>query len=526
MSSGDPTARAPGLVRAALRKARANLTGPEPLRFEDPLSGALSWLRKHSLPQQGIAVTSAVGAPAYAEVTGYLIPTLLHWGEHELAGVYARWLLSAQRPDGAWADPSGSAPYTFDTGQILKGLLAMRGRMPEVEGAVRRGCDWILEQVQPDGRVTTPDTSQWDLPGGGRVPEAIHLYALQPLRVAAQIYDEARYDEAVEHALSYYLARPGLTQFNTLSHFHAYIVEALIDLGHPGPAVEAMVAVEALQRRDGSIPAYPQVRWTCSTGIAQYAVIWYKLGQREPAQRAFSFLRTLQNPSGGFFGSYGRGANYFPDREISWAVKYYLDALHEQLRSDFVGDSTAYPPTVDGDDGRFRLLHETVTAAAPKRALDAGCGSGRFARRILEQHPQLELHGLDVSQERLDRLPPEMRPAPGSLLDLPYADGFFDLVYCIETLEHAVNMTAAVGELCRVVRPGGTLLIIDKNRRAGTEHGLRPAQWETWFVDSELQALLEARGFSVEVQRNLPYDDRDGSDELFLGWVARAGHDT
>ena len=114
MNSGNPPARAPGqLVRAALRKARATFAGPEPLRFEDPLSAALAWLQKHTRPGQGIAVSSAADAPAYAEVTGYLIPTLLDWGEHELASAYARWLLSVQRPDGAWADPSGSAPYTF-----------------------------------------------------------------------------------------------------------------------------------------------------------------------------------------------------------------------------------------------------------------------------------------------------------------------------------------------------------------------------------------------------------------------------
>jgi malonyl-CoA O-methyltransferase len=160
---------------------------------------------------------------------------------------------------------------------------------------------------------------------------------------------------------------------------------------------------------------------------------------------------------------------------------------------------------------------------APRRVLDAGCGSGRFARRLLEQYPHLEVHGVDVSQARLNRLPREVHPARGSLLDLPYAASFFDLVYCIETLEHAVNMPAAVRELCRVVRPGGTLLIIDKNRQATGEHGLRPAQWETWFVDSELQALLEAQGFSVEVRHGLPYDGRDGSDGLFLGWLARAG---
>jgi malonyl-CoA O-methyltransferase len=35
---------------------------------------------------------------------------------------------------------------------------------------------------------------------------------------------------------------------------------------------------------------------------------------------------TLQNPSGGFFGSYGEGGRYFPAEEISWAPKYFIDA--------------------------------------------------------------------------------------------------------------------------------------------------------------------------------------------------------
>ena len=32
--------------------------------------------------------------------------------------------------------------------------------------------------------------------------------------------------------------------------------------------------------------------------------------------------------SGGFFGSYGKGANYFTKEEISWAVKFFIDAEH------------------------------------------------------------------------------------------------------------------------------------------------------------------------------------------------------
>jgi hypothetical protein len=49
---------------------------------------------------------------------------------------------------------------------------------------------------------------------------------------------------------------------------------------------------------------------------------------------AMDGMRLLQNPSGGFWGSYGvpdlkkdpSGVWYFPTSEISWAVKFFLDA--------------------------------------------------------------------------------------------------------------------------------------------------------------------------------------------------------
>ena len=77
---------------------------------------------------------------------------------------------------------------------------------------------------------------------------------------------------------------------------------------------------------DGTIPAYPGADWTSSTGTAQLAVAWLKLGRRQPALRALQSLERLQHESGGFFGSYGHNAIYFTNEEISWAVKFFIDA--------------------------------------------------------------------------------------------------------------------------------------------------------------------------------------------------------
>lgn len=479
---------------------------------------ALSWVKRYSIDGGGVAVSSR-NLLSYPEVTGYYIPTLITWGERELACSFARWLVSVQNRDGSWSDPNGHIPYTFDTGQILKGLVALLDTLPELETPVRKGCDWLLTQVLDSGRVVTPDTSQWVLPGNRIVPEAIHLYALAPLREAGERFGNRNYLDALADGLDYYTADPDLTSFTTLSHFHAYIIEALIDLGRTDIAADGMKAISRLQKRSGSVPAYSTVRWVCSTGLFQYALIWYRLGEVRKGDRAFAAAARLQNASGGFFGSYGLGASYFPRAEISWAVKYFLDALHWKIRAEFNNDATIFPDFISENDGRYHLVADVARAINATRIMEAGCGKGRFLQRLGEDFPSSSLAGLDLSAQMLSSLPASVTPLLGSLLDIPCPDNAYDFVYCVEALEHAVNVAGAVRELCRVVAPEGALLIIDKNReRIGS---LKIAEWEQWFTPHEITHLLSDNGFSVEEHYNIPYDRNDGSDGLFIGWIAR-----
>ncbi|MEJ2564782.1 MAG: hypothetical protein P8141_02250 [Gammaproteobacteria bacterium] len=142
------------------------------------------------------------------------------------------------------------------------------------------------------------------------------------------------YIEAANFVLSFYKRQEDLVPFNRLSHFHAYAMEALCELDEIELARRGMADVEKSQRRDGSVPAYPNVEWVCSTGIAQYAIVWYRLGHKDRADRAIRYLEKIQNKSGGFFGSYGKGAQYISGAEISWAVKYFLDAYLLMLRGE------------------------------------------------------------------------------------------------------------------------------------------------------------------------------------------------
>jgi malonyl-CoA O-methyltransferase len=290
---------------------------------------ARKWIFANRVDNAGICRTHNHRVP-YPEVTGYYIPTLLAWGEKDLALSFARWLAAVQNPDGSWSDYLGRAPYTFDTGQALKGLLALVDDSPEFEGPVRKGCDWMLGRMEESGRVTTPDKSLWG--GQHPIPEAIHLFALAPLAEAGRRWGEPRWTRAVSRALAYYLDQEGLTDFNSLTHFHAYIIEGLVDLGRDERAKKGMEGPAALLDRLGFVPGERDLSWCCSTGLLQYAVVWHKLGDRVRGGRAFDYACGLQNETGGFFGSYGEGADYHPADEIAWAVKFFLDAMWWKTR--------------------------------------------------------------------------------------------------------------------------------------------------------------------------------------------------
>ncbi|MFP4380624.1 MAG: glycosyltransferase [Candidatus Sumerlaeia bacterium] len=331
-----------------LRTIKRKLTRTEPVPLHDiPAEEkcarrALKWLHYHSLEQGGI-VHSPQAPRVYPEVTGYCIPTLLEAGENSLALQYGQRLLELQNSDGSWNGFDCEEAYTFDVGQILKGLMTIYLKRDNLPGklddaiyvkALHRGCNWLMSQIAPDGRITTPDKHALDIPGRGEVPEAFYLYTLRPLIDAARDFSKPEYEDAARRAIAFYKQDENLGSFNTLSHFHAYIVEALIDLEETDLARRAMEKIAEFQNAAGAVPAWPDAQWVCSTGLAQYALCWLKLGEAERAHQAYLWLCSRQNLSGGFYGSYGKDAEYFPKSEISWAVKYFLDVFYFLRRDE------------------------------------------------------------------------------------------------------------------------------------------------------------------------------------------------
>ncbi|HKX04592.1 MAG TPA: class I SAM-dependent methyltransferase [Methylomirabilota bacterium] len=101
------------------------------------------------------------------------------------------------------------------------------------------------------------------------------------------------------------------------------------------------------------------------------------------------------------------------------------------------------------------------------RVLNLGCGTGGF--NVAADGAGAESWGIDTSVDaiRICTLRRELgsggRYMTAAAEALPFRDGTFDLVYCLSTLEHVMEVEAAVREMVRVLGSGGVLMLYAPN---------------------------------------------------------------
>lgn len=89
----------------------------------------------------------------------------------------------------------------------------------------------------------------------------------------------------------------------------------------------------------------------------------------------------------------------------------------------------------------------------PNTVLDVGCGEGFTLMRLHKEKIGKKLSGIDNMEQAIKlgkKLHPQFKIEKGDIYKLPYKDNSFDLVLCMEVLEHLENPVAALKELKRV----------------------------------------------------------------------------
>jgi ubiquinone/menaquinone biosynthesis C-methylase UbiE/uncharacterized protein YbaR (Trm112 family) len=155
--------------------------------------------------------------------------------------------------------------------------------------------------------------------------------------------------------------------------------------------------------------------------------------------------------------------------------------------------------------------------------LDVATGTGRLPLALLNEGFAGQIIGLDLSQNMLHQAHTKLEPYGDQVYlvwqdasSLPFDDGAFDSVTCLESLEFLPQPIEALAEMVRVLAPGGILFLTNRVGRESrllpgraiprplfeqvlASHPLRDVQVRHWQVDYDLamarkDGYLEAKG--------------------------------
>ena len=146
------------------------------------------------------------------------------------------------------------------------------------------------------------------------------------------------------------------------------------------------------------------------------------------------------------------------------------------------------------------MAFEAVAEAEPRRVLEVGCGRGELAERIATEL-DCELVAVDQSEHMVGLTRARGVDARvGDVQSLPFADGEFDVVLAAWMLYHVPDIDRALGEIDRVLRPGGRLVAVTNalNHLEELEEWLEWKREEPVFHADDGERRLRERFAHVE----------------------------
>jgi hypothetical protein len=305
---------------------------------------------------------------SYPETTGYIIPSLLSYAAYEEdatlpnhALAMAEWELSVQLPAGAFPGDhthGKNQPSVFNTGQILFGLLAAFRHTGEKKylSSARKAGEWLVNVQAGDGSWQKFDYRN-----------TVHSYNTRTAWALIELAGEADstpMKDAGIRNLEWVMGRQCANAWfqdaafspeeHPFLHTIAYTIQGLLESGltlNRQRMIESALRAGRILldriRPDGSMAGCFDSRWSpkggysCLTGIAQMAGIWYRAfsitGEerfRQAALRANRYLKSLQHCStrdlrirGAIKGSHPIWGGYLFGTYPNWAAKFFIDAL-------------------------------------------------------------------------------------------------------------------------------------------------------------------------------------------------------
>jgi ubiquinone/menaquinone biosynthesis C-methylase UbiE len=181
------------------------------------------------------------------------------------------------------------------------------------------------------------------------------------------------------------------------------------------------------------------------------------------------------------------------------------------------------------NDDYLELLGRRFGLSTVQTVLDVGAGVGHWGALLLPLlAPEATITGVERdprwvadATRRASELSIDDRCSylEGVAEALPFQDGSFDLVTCQTLLIHVPDVAAVVGEMLRVLRPGGLLLVAEPNNLAGQLIA------NSATADQTVEELVERFEFALIYERGKTALGEGNSSvgDLLPGYFARAG---
>jgi SAM-dependent methyltransferase len=189
------------------------------------------------------------------------------------------------------------------------------------------------------------------------------------------------------------------------------------------------------------------------------------------------------------------------------------------------------------------LLHADTVFPAGSRVLEAGCGVGAQTITLAQNSPEALITSIDISEVSIAEARRKIEDAGLSnvrfqradIFNLPFEPGAFDHVFVCFVLEHLSKPVDALAALKGVLKPGGTITVIEGDHGSAYFHPdsaaarraiecqveLQRRAGGNAMIGRELYPLLNRAGFaSVRVSPRMVYAD-SGSPELVDGFTRK-----
>lgn len=501
---------------------------------------------------------------AYIETTGYIVPTMFDLAValgdtacRESALRAGEWLLSVQQAGGSFTDIDDYKPQVFDTGQVLFGLnrLYRETKDERYSAAAARAGDWLLKVQDADG--------SWTTAGYHRGQPCAYLSRVgAALLDLAETINQPRYRAGGVQNLHWTASQQQPNGFfknselipgaDPVLHTMVYVLEGFLmayQITGQSEWLEILRrGAEPLKRRQLERDLVLRSQYDselnvsngekCIPGMAQWAGVCLSLreitgdaGWFEAAQLSIYYLKSKQLRAKGILhgalpASVPIWGYYHPMMFPNWTVKFFADALllYERHNGSVSQEQQAWvkkcfelqldgggwkkESTTIGPDDQLTCdkIQEALSSSGQPAgmALDLGCGEGRYLTELKRKLPEWKFCGVD--------------PLPsgdnenikcGSAYNIPFSDSSFDAVYTFIVLQHVHDLPLALGEIRRVLKPGGLLFIGDRDVWSGRGlkkpwHELK-GRWmypwdspfrERWYSFRQWRRMLSQSGFT------------------------------